>query len=75
MQLTKSRDPKLLNEIKQQALPSVIEMAKWKDRGHAFYSFVIMGRIAGVEEKSLLPGNYSAGWSAKIDSMVEKCSR
>jgi hypothetical protein len=75
MQLTKSRDPKLLHEIKQQALPSVIEMAKWKDRGHAFYSFVILGRIAGVDEKLLIPGNYSADWPANIDSMVKKCYR
>jgi hypothetical protein len=75
MQLTRSRDPKLLNEIKQQVLPSIIEMAKWKDREHAFFSFVILGRIAGIDEKSLITRNFSNDYIAEIEAMIEKCCR
>lgn len=73
MQLTKNRDPKLLNEIKRQALPSIIEMAKWKDRGHAYFSFAILGHIAGVNEKLLFAENYSNDWADEVKAMADKC--
>ena len=73
VKLSQYRDPKLLRKIKEQALPSIIEMAGWKDRGHAIFSFVILGRIAGVNEKSLVTKNYSADWGAEIKAMVAKC--
>lgn len=75
MQLTQSRDRSLLNEIKQQALPSIIEMAKWEDRGHSLTSFVLLGRIAGEDEKTLIARNFSAGWPTEVESMVKKCYR
>jgi len=73
IKLSQGRDSKLLHKIKEQALASMIEMAGWKDRGHAFFSFVILGRIAGVNEKSLVTKNYSAHWAAEIEAMVAKC--
>lgn len=75
MQLTQTRDNKLLRQIKQQALPSVIEMAKWKDRSHSFSSFVLLGRIAGEDEETLIPKNFSPNWAAEVESMVKKCYR
>ena len=74
-QLTQNRNQKLLNEIKKEALPSIIEMAKWKDRGHAFFSFMILGRIAGIDEGSLINKNISKDWVAQIEEMVNKCCR
>ena len=73
MQLTQNRDRKLLQKIKQQALPSIIEMAKWKDRGHAYYSFVLLGRIAGADEKLLAAKNFSRDWPAEVEAMIGKC--
>jgi hypothetical protein len=73
VKLSQDRDPKLLHKIKEQALPSIIEMAGWKDRGHAIFSFVILGRIAGVNEKSLVTKNFSAEWAVEIEAMVAKC--
>jgi hypothetical protein len=75
MQLSRSRDPELLNEIKRQALPSIIEMAKWKDRGHSFSSFVILGRIAGTDEELLITRNFSKDYMSEIEAMIEKCCR
>ncbi|MEO5958893.1 MAG: HEAT repeat domain-containing protein [Opitutaceae bacterium] len=53
MQLTESRDRDLLNELKADALPALLEMAQWKSRGHALPSFVILGRIAGVGDAAI----------------------
>jgi hypothetical protein len=75
MQLTESRSPQLLAEIKRLALPSVIEMAKWKDRAHSLWSFIILGRIAGIDEKVLINQNFSDNYAENIRSMVEKCCR
>jgi hypothetical protein len=74
MHLTDKRDSELLKQIKREAMPSIIEMAKWKDRGHAFFSFIILGRIAGEDEAALFPKNYSEDWAAEVEEMVDKCS-
>ena len=75
MQLSQNRDPKILNQIKQQALLSIIEMAKLKERGHAFFSFFILGRIAGVDEQSLFNKNYSKDYMSEVEAMVKQCCR
>jgi hypothetical protein len=51
--LSASRDPRLLRALRSQALPSLVEMARWKDRGHAGDARMILGRIAGIEETGL----------------------
>jgi hypothetical protein len=51
--LTEARPPKLLATLRQRALPSLIEMAQWRSKGHAQPSLTILGRIAGIEEKRL----------------------
>jgi hypothetical protein len=75
MQLTQTCDPEILQEIKKLALPSIIEMAKWKDRSHSLISFVLLGRIAGEDEKTLIAKNFSPNWAAEVESMVKKCYR
>jgi hypothetical protein len=50
---TKSRDPKLLGELRSGALVSLIEMARWQSSGHAYDARILLGRIAGIEEKRL----------------------
>ena len=57
------------------ALPSVIEMAKWKSRQHAYFSFNILGRLAGFDEGSLINRNFSGNYGAEVGAMVEKCCR
>ena len=49
--LSKSRDPKLLAQLRDRAMPGLIEIARW-DSGHAM-SRMILGRIAGIDEQSL----------------------
>lgn len=73
-QLTRSHDSDLLEQIKKQALPSVIEMAKWKNREHAFFSFIILSRMAGEEESLLIERNFSRDWPGFVDRLIEELS-
>lgn len=75
MQITKNRDQSVLQALKDQALPSIVEMARWKDRGHAAFAFVLLGRIAGEDEQRLLPENFSGDWSTDIDQMLKKIQK
>jgi hypothetical protein len=60
--LSKSRQPELMAKLRADALDSLIEMAKWNNPGHAYFSRAILGRIAGIEEvrlKTILDGDWS----------------
>lgn len=48
MQLTQTRDSALLARLRTEALPSLVEMARWKAPGHAMAAVVMLGRIAGL---------------------------
>jgi len=49
--LTKSKQPELLQQLREHAMPDLIEMARWKSTGHAFGFVEILGRIAGWSDK------------------------
>jgi hypothetical protein len=51
--LTQQRDPVLLAQLRDRALESLVEMSRWKSRGHAQPSFIILGRIAGLPEQEI----------------------
>lgn len=51
--LSRGRRPALLRELKQQSLDALVEMARWRDTGHASDARVILGRIAAIEETQL----------------------
>jgi hypothetical protein len=53
LELTRGRDPELLAAIRADALDALIEMAQWRNSGHAEAARMILGRIAGIEEKRL----------------------
>jgi hypothetical protein len=48
--LTKSRAPKLLAELRSEALVPLIEMARWRSYGHAYSARLLLARIAGIDE-------------------------
>ena len=52
-ELSKTRDQKLLSRLGSRALNSLIEMARWRSRGHADFARILLGRIAGLEETRL----------------------
>jgi hypothetical protein len=53
--LTRSRDSRLMAQIEAQAWEQLMEMARWRDTGHAFGPRLILGRIRGVPDDRLLP--------------------
>ncbi len=54
-ELTADRDPAVLTQLRAQALPSLIEMSRWKVAGHAEAAFVLLARVAGWAEDDILP--------------------
>ncbi len=51
--LTEERDPDTLALLRERALPSIIEMARWHDLEHALPAFILAGRLAGLDEKTI----------------------
>ncbi len=58
MELTASRDPKLLAQLRREAMPSLVDIARWKNEGHARPGLTILGRIAGWDDEEV-----DAAWS------------
>jgi hypothetical protein len=54
MQLVGTHDPSLLTMLRKQALPSLVEMARWRDRDHAGAAFWILGIVAGLDDKVIV---------------------
>ena len=51
--LTEKRDPEVLSLIRQRALVSVVQMARWRELKHALPGFILAGRLAGLDEKQI----------------------
>lgn len=51
--LTDKRDPASLELIRERALQSVVEMARWHDLKHALPGFILAGRVAGLTDKQI----------------------
>lgn len=53
MALTASRDSPILTELREKAQRPLMEMARWHEAGHADPARMLLGRMAGIEEKRL----------------------
>ncbi len=68
VELTESRNPETLTLLRERALPSVIEMARWHDLEQALPSFILAGRLAGLNETDI-----KAAWvSEDRESVLNK---
>lgn len=52
-QLSAGRDPKLMGELRGQALGPLIDIARWTDPSHALPGLVILGRIEGRSDNEI----------------------
>jgi hypothetical protein len=50
--LTEKRNPVVLSKLRERALPSLVEMARWKT-GHAFAPFFLLGRVGNLSEDEI----------------------
>lgn len=71
MKLTQSRDPELLAELRARALPSLIEIARWRDTSHAVAARIILGRMAGIDETRL----QKLAQADEVDTIVNSISK
>lgn len=52
-EITEKRNPQLLGLLRRKAIPSMIEMARWKNEGHAQMPFIILARAAAFSEDEI----------------------
>jgi hypothetical protein len=52
-ELSARRDPRLLARLQREAIPPLVEMARWKSPGHAAPALTILGRIAGLSDQAI----------------------
>jgi hypothetical protein len=69
--LTESRDPSALDQIRQRALPAVVEMARWQYLQHALPAYILLGRVAGMPEQEI-QDTWSKGEREKVIAAVAK---
>ena len=50
LSMTRSRDPKLIAQLRSEALVSLLEMARWRG-AHVYDARILLARIAGIEEE------------------------
>jgi hypothetical protein len=51
--MTESRKLETLATIRKEALPSLVEMARWKHEPHALPAYILLGRTSGIPEADL----------------------
>jgi hypothetical protein len=66
--LTEDRDPRLLQRIRERALHSLVETARWKTLAHALPAFLLVGRLAGVPEQEI----YQAWERGERESIIAR---
>lgn len=71
LQLSQWREPKLLAALRARALESLVEMARWRS-GHALAARMLLGRVAGIEEKRLVE---LVGDNTQVDVIIKAARR
>jgi hypothetical protein len=51
--LTEKREAGLLEMLRERALDALIDMARWRHLSHALPGYILLGRMAGIEEARL----------------------
>jgi hypothetical protein len=70
--LTYKRDLAILSELRQKALPSLIEMARWKSSGHSSAPFFLLGRVAGLPEDEIKAAWEGGDRASFVESAVKR---
>ena len=71
MQLTESRDPKLLAALRTRAFDAIVDIAQWTNPGHAMAGIVMLGRMAGMSDADIFAA-YERGEKDKIIDAARK---
>lgn len=71
MQLSKSRDQQLFDQLKRDAMPALKEMTLWKDRKHAMPAFVILARINGLSDDNIFKAAADSNFNEQAKRLVQ----
>jgi len=71
-ELSEGRDPLLLEAILERGLVPLVECARWSWSGHAYDARVILGRIGGLDEATVLA---EAGDPGFVDVALDSIQR
>jgi hypothetical protein len=71
-QLTEKRNPAVLSMLRDHALPSLIEMSRWKSPGHASSSFFLLGRVGNLSEEEIQKYWDSGNRETLIETALER---
>ncbi|MBS1875137.1 MAG: hypothetical protein JSU00_18125 [Acidobacteria bacterium] len=69
--LTEARDESTLAQLRERALPSLVEMAKWQFLEHALPAYILLGRVTGMPETEI-QDSWSKGDRAKVIAAAVK---
>ncbi len=51
--LTDKREPAVLDQLRERALPSLAEMARWKTLAHALPAYILLGRLTSLTDQQI----------------------
>ena len=66
--LTDRTAPEVLQQIRERALPSLAEMARWKTPRYALPPFLLLGRVAGLPDQQI----QEAWRKGQRDTLIQK---
>lgn len=69
--MTEGRDPRTLNILKERALDSMVDMARWQHLPHALPGFILLARSAGWEEKRIQDAWAAGTHKAAVDEILK----
>jgi hypothetical protein len=73
--LTQSRKPEVLEQVRERAFDSVVEMARWRSLTHALPAYILLGRLGGLPEERI-QATWAAGQrDATVDSIILQSKR
>jgi len=70
--LTENRDSFVLKQLEKEALSPVIEMAHWKNTGHAMMGYLLLGRLTGFSDEEIYNAFGGEKKNLFLDEMVKK---
>ena len=70
--LSERREPRLLEQLRRDAIVPLVDMARWKSPGHAGPAVTILGRIAGLSDEATAAASTPAEREAVIKAALER---
>lgn len=70
MLLSESRNKELFRQLRQSSLRSLKEMAQWKSEAHATSAYLILARMAGQKDETILKTTSKGNFAAKASEIA-----